>query len=938
MKNKAIRILSLCMCIILLLSASSCKKNDTHTHTFSDLWTYDTTYHWKSPTCGDTEEVAEKAEHTFVKTSEIQPTFESNGYTVYSCTVCGYEKQVENDDMLSHSYSSDWSYNSETHWHACTDKGYEDLKADESEHTLVEDVITAPTDTSTGIAHYTCPICGLDEERVLKIPTTIITIPSVSSSYFVGQPLSDVILSGGTASTNGTFSFKDPTETLKPDGEYDVIFTPSDEKYATSSCTVKISATQLKVTIVTGENGTSDPNGTVNVDYNSNLDITFTPNFGYAVEKITVDGVSVDKNTSYTLKNITSDHTVSVSFCESENKVSVTCQSGTNNCYTINGSTITFSGITEDSVYTISGEMIGNIVIDVGDDYKFELELQSFTIASDKTSPIVIISGDKVTITAKKDTENYVYDKRPAVDSSDETQYSSALYSTCDLDLKGKGKLTVVSDNNNGIHSKDDLDVKNLTLSVTCMDNALKGNDGVTINSGNITLIAKAGDGIKTSNSSLSKKGNQKGSVEILGGTITIYAACDGIDAAFDVIVDNAETELNIYTASYSEYSEDVSQSSGTYYIRFTNKSYNYSIKYYNSDSDYIIINAKYKTSVKSGRTTYYYYEFEKKAYDSFKLFVYSSDQTVGQETDYLVCTDYMSWNSAYDTLALKQSGSSLSYSWTKYSSSQDQFGGMGRPGGMGGMDDGNTDKLDYSAKGTKAGNSVTVNAGNIYIKAYDDAIHANSDSTLESGATPLGNVTVFGGTLTLYSNDDGIHADGILTVSGGSVTVENSYEGLEGTFVNISGGDINIISADDGINATTKSGQGIVFSGGNVYIYAKGDGVDSNSTTSYEGIVFSGGNIVIICNSNGNSAIDTERGYKYTGGSVLAIMTRGGMTSETTNCQSFSNIGTKTNISLKEGATVTVKVGQSSVLTATMPVSMSAFVVYLGSNSATIS
>lgn len=939
MKNKAFRTTAICMCIILVISSSSCIKNESHIHTFSDTWTYDTTYHWKTPTCGDTNEVSDKAEHTFTKTADISPTFESNGYTIYTCSVCGYEKQTENDDMLSHSFSADWSYDSDTHWHACIDTGYEDLKSDESEHTLEENIITAPTDKTTGIAHYTCLVCGLDEERVLKIPTSIIDLPNVASSYFVGQPLSNVTLIGGSASVSGTFSFKSPSDTLKADGEYEVIFIPDDENYSTVACMVKISATQLKVTVSSGENGSSDPSGTVNVDYNSTLNITFTPNFGYAVDEIIVDGEKTDKNTSYTIKNITSDHTVRVSFCESENKISVNYQSGSKDCYTINGSTITFSGITEDSVYSISGDMIGNIVIDVGDEYKFELELQGFTIASETVSPIIIKSGDKITISAKKDTENLVYDKRRAVDQNDDTQYSAAIYAVCDLDLQGKGNLTIISENNNGIHSKDDLELKNLTLSVTCRDNAIKGNDSVTINSGNITLIAKAGDGIKTSNTSLSNKGKQKGSVEILGGTINIYAAYDGIDAAFDVTVDGPETILNIYTASYSEYSEDASSSStDTYYIRFTNKSYNYSVKYYNSDSDYIMVNAKYKTSVKSGRTTYYYYEFEKKSFDSFKLFVYSSDQTVGQETDYLVCTDYITWNPAYDTFALKQSGSSLSYSWTKLSSSQDQLGGMGRPGGMGGMNDGNTDKLDYSAKGIKAGNSVTVNAGNIYIKSYDDSIHANSDSTIESGVAPLGNVTVLGGDLTLYTNDDGIHADGILTVSAGSITVENSYEGLEGTFVKISGGDINIISADDGINATTKSGQGVVFEGGNVYIYAKGDGVDSNSTSSYEGIVFAGGNIVIICNSNGNSAIDTERGYKYTGGSVLAIMLRGGMSSETTNCQSFQSIGTRTNITLKEGDTVTVKVAQSTVITAKMPVSMSALAVYLGSNAATIS
>ena len=169
-------------------------------------------------------------------------------------------------------------------------------------------------------------------------------------------------------------------------------------------------------------------------------------------------------------------------------------------------------------------------------------------------------------------------------------------------------------------------------------------------------------------------------------------------------------------------------------------------------------------------------------------------------------------------------------------------------------------------------------------------------------------------------------------------MTIENAYEGIDGTFVRISGGSVSVTSSDDGVNATTRSGEAIVISGGNVYVYARGDGLDSNSTSSYAGILFSGGTTVVISASNGNSAIDSERGYKYTGGSVLAVASSGGMSGETTNCQNFSSIATKTNLSLKSGQNVTVTVNGASVMSMTMPVNMSAMVVYLGSNSARIS
>ena len=275
--------------------------------------------------------------------------------------------------------------------------------------------------------------------------------------------------------------------------------------------------------------------------------------------------------------------------------ITVECVSGTVGCYTLSGNTLTFTGIREDSVYAISGTLRGNIIIDIGDDYKFDLELKGVSLVSSTTNPITVLSGDEVSITAKSEYQNFIYDTRAEVDEADETVFSGAIHSAVDLEICGKGTLTVVSENNNGIHSKDDLQVKNLTLLVACKDNALKGNDSVEITDATTTLIATAGDGIKTTNSDISEKGNQRGTITISGGSHSIYAACDGLDAAYDVVIDQDDTRLNIYTDKYSNYSSEVTVvDEEQYYIRFTYNSYQYSVKYYNSDDDYCWVNAEY--------------------------------------------------------------------------------------------------------------------------------------------------------------------------------------------------------------------------------------------------------------------------------------------------------------------------------------------------------
>jgi len=251
-------------------------------------------------------------------------------------------------------------------------------------------------------------------------------------------------------------------------------------------------------------------------------------------------------------------------------------------------------------------------------------------------------------------------------------------------------------------------------------------------------------------------------------------------------------------------------------------------------------------------------------------------------------------------------------------------------------MQDGNSDKSDYSAKGIKAANEIVICGGTVNVKAYDDAIHANSDTALENGASPLGNVTVSGGVLNLYSNDDGIHADGTLFLSAGKVSIANSYEGLEGTNVLLAGGTVSVYAKDDGINATAFSGTGVTVSGGSHFICCTGDGIDSNSRSAYSGIVFSGGKTVVISNSGGNSAIDTENGYTHTGGAVIALMPRGGMSNEATHCKDFSKSGTTAQLTLTEGGYLTVKIGESEAALK-MSVGMNALVIVLGDSSARV-
>ena len=63
-----------------------------------------------------------------------------------------------------------------------------------------------------------------------------------------------------------------------------------------------------------GEGGSISPSGKTSVDKGDDLTFAITPDEGYVVDDVLVDGVSVGSVTSYTLRDVAKSHTISASF------------------------------------------------------------------------------------------------------------------------------------------------------------------------------------------------------------------------------------------------------------------------------------------------------------------------------------------------------------------------------------------------------------------------------------------------------------------------------------------------------------------------------------------------------------------------------------------------------------------------------------------------
>lgn len=88
---------------------------------------------------------------------------------------------------------------------------------------------------------------------------------------------------------------------------------PAKRRFEGNSCG-GLPLTTYTITSSTGGGGTISPSGTTSVNSGGSQTYTFTPNTGYRVASVTVDGTSQGSTSSYSFNNITTNHTISVSF------------------------------------------------------------------------------------------------------------------------------------------------------------------------------------------------------------------------------------------------------------------------------------------------------------------------------------------------------------------------------------------------------------------------------------------------------------------------------------------------------------------------------------------------------------------------------------------------------------------------------------------------
>lgn len=379
--------------------------------------------------------------------------------------------------------------------------------------------------------------------------------------------------------------------------------------------------------------------------------------------------------------------------------------------------------VTAAGTYTAKGLLEGQIIVSAGEDDEVVIELAGATIKCGTDSPIKILSAGSAEISAKSGTENVVSDTRSEKKTDDDSQGNGAIWAKCDLKLKGKGTLVVNASYNNGIHTTKDLTIKNLSLKVTAPNNAIRGNDSVSVESGTVVAISTKGDGVKTENTDKNKNGVTRGDIILSGGAVTVYAAGDGFQAAHNFEMASGDEgsvpTVAIYTGSYSGYT-----ASGA------------------STTSYKGVKVQNELNIKAGSITL-------KTYDD------------GLHADY--GTTFEDGTRGLGNVNISGGTAVISV----YSPENKTAGGFMGPGGRGGW---GGQQTVSGADGIHADSRLNISGGTIEIDSAYEGLEANV-------------INVSGGVCRVSANDDGVNAckgtaTALVNVTGGFLDVSVSPSG----------------------------------------------------------------------------------------------------------------------------------------------------------------
>lgn len=563
--------------------------------------------------------------------------------------------------------------------------------------------------------------------------------------------------------------------------------------------------------------------------------------------------------------------------------------------------------ISAGGTYRLSGKLTKGQVLVTGSE-KVKLYLDGVEITS-PSGPALVCTNEKRTILSlAKGSQNTLTDSADNADTEINgcNVSACALFAQDKLTINGSGSLTVTGSSVDGIVCKDDLKLVNGTITVEAAQDGVKGKDCVAMFGADLNITA-GNDGIKSTESN----DDTKGFLQLEQGSATVQAGGDCLQA-----------ETLVWIAD------------GTYHLTSSGTAVNTETGEANSGKG---IHCGGDVEIAGGKLTIDAAEDGVNCTGSLELQagevdVTSAEDGIQADGDLTVSGGAVTITTTGTVAASAQddfqpnnfggnppsgdmpSGDAPSGNPPELPDGE-TFGG-GNFGGNGNIPPDNADNRqnaaasdasaipaaamqstvdsstdagasaaamttaaeDATSKGIKCGGNLTMSGGSCTIDSTDHAVHAT------------GTAVFSGTTLEITSDSKGISSHGDLEISGGDITIHSCTEGVESKAeMTMSGGNVRILDAsDDGLNTggSDSGSYAMTITGGYIYVNASGDGVDSNSTWE-----MSGGTL-LVCGptSGGDGSLDANGNMTYTGGTLLALSSKGMMECPESGCLIATN------------------------------------------------
>ena len=434
---------------------------------------------------------------------------------------------------------------------------------------------------------------------------------------------------------------------------------------------------------------------------------------------------------------------------------------------------------TGEILYILKGKSSNGSLI-LNGSYKCGLELQGLTLTNPTGAAIDIENGKRIEFSSKNGFENFLEDGKDG-------KQKAALYCKGHLEFKGKGTTTITGNTGHAVAAKEYVEMKNCTLNIL---GAVK--DGISctqyflLESGNLNISNVDGDGVQVdfNESDASKREKEDtGTITIEGGTVNISlsgVASKGLKAEGDFISKGGEVKITNSGAGEWDSSKLKTKASSCIGI----------------DGDVTIDGGQFNLTATGG----------------------------GGKG--ISCDGTFTMNRG--NIEISTSGGVLAYVNGQLNQNYT----------------GNTDRLDSdsksSPKGIKADTEVIINGGDIYVKTI-----GNNGEGIES----KGILTVNDGNITVRAKDDAINSSSHMYIKGGNIDViATNNDGLDANgSIYIQGGVIRAFggtSPECGIDANSEEGYTVYITGGYLLAVGGGNSYPNNSNLSTQPYVTTSGQI----------------------------------------------------------------------------------------------